>query len=69
MGGINPENGDSLVAADVDMLAVINGLFGAAENDSREGSGQNFNKQILARARKLNALFSDLAPDSDLDSE
>jgi thiamine-phosphate pyrophosphorylase len=67
IGGINPENGASLIAAGADMLAVINGLFGAAENDSHEESGQDFNKQILARARELDALFSESDP--DLDSE
>jgi thiamine-phosphate pyrophosphorylase len=65
IGGINPENGASLIAAGADMLAVINGLFGAAENDSHEESGQDFNKQILARARKLDALFSESDPDSE----
>ena len=64
-GGINPENGASPIAAGADMLAVINGMFGAAGNDCHEGSGQDFNQQILARARKLNALFVDSGPDSE----
>lgn len=65
IGGINPENGASLIAAGADMLAVINGLFGAAEDVSHKDSGQDFNKQILARARKLDALFFDIDPDSE----
>ena len=69
IGGINPENGASLIAAGADMLAAISGLFGAAENVSHEESGQDFYKQILARASKLNALFSNSVPDPTPSSE
>jgi thiamine-phosphate pyrophosphorylase len=31
IGGITPDNGAALVSAGADMLAVINGLFGAAD--------------------------------------
>ncbi|RRQ21471.1 thiamine phosphate synthase [Thiohalobacter thiocyanaticus] len=45
IGGITPENGGSLLAAGADMLAVIHGLFGAAD--------------IEAAARRYAALFAE----------
>lgn len=59
IGGINPENGAPLIAAGADMLAVINGLFGAADDIGHKGQDQeqDFNKLVLARARKLVRCF------------
>lgn len=69
IGGINPENGAPLIAAGADMLAVINGLFGAADDSSHKDDGQDFEKQVLASAHEPSALFTDTGPDTDPESE
>lgn len=47
------------------MLAVINDLFGAADDIGHKGEQQAFKKQVLASAHKHSALFTDTEPDTD----
>ena len=42
-------------------VVLLHGLFGAGDDigPKDQNQGQDFNKLVLARARKLSALFSD----------
>lgn len=50
IGGINADNGDALIEAGADMLAVIHGLFGELDQSNVE--------DIRQRAEQLTALFT-----------
>ena len=54
IGGINADNGGSLIEAGADMLAVIHGLFGELDQPNAEDIRQH----VRQRADRLTSLFS-----------
>ena len=54
IGGINADNGGSLIEAGANMLAVIHGLFGELDQSNVEDIRQN----VRQRAEHLTALFT-----------
>lgn len=57
IGGINADNGGSLIRAGANMLAVIHGLFGELDQSSVEDIRQS----VRQRAEQLTALFTSQA--------
>ena len=54
IGGINADNGASLIEAGADMLAVIHGLFGVLDQPYAEDIGQH----VRQRAEQLTSLWA-----------
>jgi len=54
IGGINADNGGSLIEAGADMLAVIHDLFGELDQSNAEG----IRRHVRQRAERLTSLFT-----------